>query len=104
MDLNGYIQRYLSQNFEMERVKPSHQNAFSNSLIFISGFEHPSECPSFFQDGPLSHLAVDAYNKGIDSLKPHVLFSARRFQEMGAMASKIDLEVQEIIEKKPREL
>ena len=48
--------------------------------------------------------AVDAYNKGIGSLESRVLVSARKFQEMGAASSQLDLEPQDLVEKAPREL
>lgn len=48
--------------------------------------------------------AVDAYNKGIGSLESRVLVSARKFQEMGAATSKLDLENQDLIEKTPRHI
>lgn len=48
--------------------------------------------------------AVDAYNKGIGSLESRVLVSARKFQEMGAASSQLDLDPQDLVEKAPREL
>lgn len=48
--------------------------------------------------------AVESYNKGIGSLESRVLVSARKFKELGAGASNLELEISEVIEKTPREL
>ncbi len=46
--------------------------------------------------------AVDAYNKGVGSLEARVLPIARKFQELGAASTQIDLDPLEVIEKTPR--
>lgn len=48
--------------------------------------------------------AVEAYNKGIGSLETRVLVTARKFKEMGAAASSLELEALEPVEKVPKEL
>ncbi len=47
--------------------------------------------------------AVEAYNKATGSLEARVLVTARKFQEMGAAASSLELEESEIIDRLPRE-
>lgn len=46
--------------------------------------------------------AIDAYNKGVGSLESRVLPTARKFQELGAASTHLDLEPLEVIEKSPR--
>jgi len=46
--------------------------------------------------------AVDSYNRGIGSLETRVLPTARKFQELGAASSHLELEPLEVIEKIPR--
>lgn len=48
--------------------------------------------------------AVESYNKAVGSLESRVLVTARKFQELGAAASSIDLDPVEMIEKIPREI
>lgn len=58
----------------------------------------------FSKMGRALSTAVEAYNKGIGSLETRVLVTARKFQEMGAAASSMDLDSIEMIEKIPREI
>lgn len=46
--------------------------------------------------------AIDAYNKGIGSLEARVLPTARKFQELGAASTQLDIEPLEPLEKTPR--
>lgn len=48
--------------------------------------------------------AVDAYNKGIGSLESRVLVTARKFKELGAAASQLDIDDVEFVEKVARQL
>lgn len=48
--------------------------------------------------------AVDAYNKGIGSLEARVLVSARKFKDLGAAASKLEIDVMDVVENTPREI
>ena len=46
--------------------------------------------------------AIDAYNKGVGSLEARVLPTARKFQELGAASTHLDLQPMEVIEKSTR--
>jgi DNA recombination protein RmuC len=46
--------------------------------------------------------AVDAYNRAMGSLESRVLVTARKFKELGATSSAVDLDPLELIEKVPR--
>lgn len=58
----------------------------------------------FAKTGRSLASAVDAYNKTVGSLETRVLVTARKFKEMGAAASKLEIESPEVVEKSPREL
>lgn len=58
----------------------------------------------FSKMGRALTTAVDSYNKGIGSLETRVLVTARKFQELGAAASQLEIEPQEFVEKVPRQL
>ena len=47
---------------------------------------------------------VDAFNSAVGSLESRVLVSARRFRELGAASSSLDIDVVEPVEKAPRSL
>lgn len=47
--------------------------------------------------------AVEAYNKGIGSLEARVLVSARKFKDLGAAASQLEIDVMDVVEALPRE-
>jgi DNA recombination protein RmuC len=47
---------------------------------------------------------VDAFNSAVGSLESRVLVSARRFRELGAASSALDIDVVEPVEKAPRSL
>ena len=57
----------------------------------------------FSKMGRTLNSAVDAYNKGIGSLETRVLVSARKFRDLGAAASKLEIDNIEVIEKVSRE-
>ncbi len=56
----------------------------------------------FSKMGRALSTAVESYNKGIGSLETRVLVSARKFKELGAAASKLEIDAVDIVEKSPR--
>lgn len=58
----------------------------------------------FSKMGRSLNTAVDSYNKGIGSLESRVLVSARKFKELGAAATKLEIDNIEVVEKTPRQL
>jgi DNA recombination protein RmuC len=50
------------------------------------------------------NTAVDAYNKGIGSFESRVLVTARKFKELGAASSNLELDPIEIVEKGSRSI
>lgn len=54
--------------------------------------------------GRALNTATDTYNKTVGSFESRVLVSARKFQELGAAASTLDLNSPEILEKLTREV
>ncbi len=58
----------------------------------------------FAKTGRSLASAVESYNKTVGSLETRVLVTARKFKDMGAAASKLEIESPEVVEKTPREL
>lgn len=58
----------------------------------------------FSKMGRALTTAVDSYNKGIGSLESRVLVTARKFKELGAASTQLEIEDQEFVEKVPRQL
>jgi DNA recombination protein RmuC len=58
----------------------------------------------FSKMGKSLSTAVDSYNKGIGSLESRVLVTARKFKDMGAASSHVQLEEIGLVEKIPRVL
>ncbi len=56
----------------------------------------------FSKMGRALSTAVESYNKGIGSLETRVLVSARKFKELGAAASKLEIDAVDVVEKSPR--
>lgn len=57
----------------------------------------------FTKMGRALSTAMEAYNKGVGSLETRVLVSARKFKELGAAASHLEIETLEAIEGQVRE-
>ncbi|HSX12464.1 MAG TPA: DNA recombination protein RmuC [Rhabdochlamydiaceae bacterium] len=58
----------------------------------------------FSKMGRALSSAVDAYNKGMGSLEARVLVTARKFKEMGAASTSLEIEAVEPVEKATREV
>jgi DNA recombination protein RmuC len=89
----GWKQESLSQH--AEKVSELGHELYKRIVDMSSHFAKMGRSLGF---------AVDAYNKGIGSLESRVLVSARKFQEMGAASSHLELKPQDLVEKAPRKL
>ncbi|MBI2743630.1 MAG: DNA recombination protein RmuC [Chlamydiales bacterium] len=61
-------------------------------------------CGHFTKTGRSLGTAVESFNKAMGSFESRVLVSARKFKEMGATSSAIELDSIDLVEKIPREL
>lgn len=87
----GWKQESLSRHAE-EVSKLGHE--LYKRLIDMAGH--------FSKMGKSLSSAVESYNKGIGSLESRVLVTARKFKDMGAASSHVELEELSLIEKFPR--